>query len=433
MPSSTLPLTNWKRLRAACLLALTAGIASGCSGALDRLLSADSPSRVPAETLDEPRNASLAVSSAVTDFECALANYVVATGALGNEIADDNLSAQLWGYDRRDVPAGGGISGVYSTSTCTSGNVGLYTPLSTARYQADHVLENLEGWTDADVPNRASLIARAAAYAGYAYVLAGEGLCSAAFDVGPELAPPQILALAEQRFTRAIAAAQASGNTEMLNMARVGRARTLLNLGKAAEALADAQLVPAGFAVNATYSDNSVRRYNRVYAAINRDATFTIQEDFRDVRTAGSPDPRVPVSFAGRNGSDQVTPLWVQNKYTSLSAPIPIARSAEAQLIVAEVTGGQTAVNIINALRARAGLPAFSSSDETEIRKQVIAERQRELFLESQHLADLRRYSLPFLPATGTPYPPKAGGFYGSLTCLPLPDVERLNNPNITK
>ena len=51
--------------------------------------------------------------------------------------------------------------------------------------------------------------------------------------------------------------------------------------------------------------------------------------------------------------------------------------------------------------------------------------------MESQHLGDKLRYNLPFTPAAGTPYPPKAGGQYGSTTCFPLPNVERLNNPNI--
>ena len=60
----------------------------------------------------------------------------------------------------------------------------------------------------------------------------------------------------------------------------------------------------------------------------------------------------------------------------------------------------------------------------------IVSERERELFMESQHLGDKLRYNLPFTPAAGTPYPPKAGGQYGSTTCFPLPDKERFNNPN---
>jgi hypothetical protein len=101
----------------------------------------------------------------------------------------------------------------------------------------------------------------------------------------------------------------------------------------------------------------------------------------------------------------------------------------EAQLIIAEAEGGVTAVMIINMFHDRAGLPPFVSIDEGEIRQHVIEERRRELFLESHHLGDIIRYNLELEPATGTPF--SKGGTYGTTTCLPLPEVETLNNPNI--
>ena len=59
--------------------------------------------------------------------------------------------------------------------------------------------------------------------------------------------------------------------------------------------------------------------------------------------------------------------------------------------------------------------------------------RRRELFLEGQHLYDVRRLGLPLFPAEGTPYSTvySKGGNYGTDICMPLPDVERFNNPNI--
>jgi hypothetical protein len=59
----------------------------------------------------------------------------------------------------------------------------------------------------------------------------------------------------------------------------------------------------------------------------------------------------------------------------------------------------------------------------------IIQERRRELFLEGHRLYDFRRFNLPLTPAPGTLYP--KGGEYGTTTCLPLPDIERVNNPNI--
>jgi hypothetical protein len=123
--------------------------------------------------------------------------------------------------------------------------------------------------------------------------------------------------------------------------------------------------------------------------------------------------------------------LFVQNKYKSLADPIPMATWREAVLIRAEVAGGATAVQLINQLRTAANLPAFASTVETEIQAQVREERRRELFLEGQRLYDTIRFNLPLVPAAGAVFP-NGGGTYGNNKCLPLPDVERLNNPSIT-
>ena len=61
-------------------------------------------------------------------------------------------------------------------------------------------------------------------------------------------------------------------------------------------------------------------------------------------------------------------------------------------------------------------------------RRDVIEQRRREFFLDGHHLGDYIRFSLPFNPPPGTAY--HAGGVYGSNRCLPLPDVEKANNPN---
>jgi hypothetical protein len=55
----------------------------------------------------------------------------------------------------------------------------------------------------------------------------------------------------------------------------------------------------------------------------------------------------------------------------------------------------------------------------------------RPLFVEGFRFHDIHRHRLPLLPAPGTEFPIK-GGTYGNTTCLPLPDVERFNNPSIS-
>lgn len=394
--------------------------------ACDMLLDVESPAAVDAEFLEDPANASLAVTSAIADFECAFGEYIVAGGLIGNELWDAQLAARMWSYDRRDFTETGGV---YATFTCGS-DPGVYQTLSTARFAADNavrILENASG-----VANQAALLATANAYAGYARLLLGEGMCTAAIDAGPELTSQQMFALAEEKFTAALS----GGPSDITNMARVGLARARLNQGNTAGALADAQQVPAGFVKYATFSSASSRANNHVFRLNNFQERVSVEDEFHDLGWKGVPDPRVAVQDEGvLAASDDITPLWTQQKYADRDAPIPIARYEEAQLIIAEVSGGQTAVDIVNALHTAAGLPAFDPATDGPVADHILQERQRELFLESHHLYDKIRFGDPFLPVAGTPYQETGakGGFYGATTCLPLPLVEIDNNPNITR
>lgn len=415
---------RWRRtLAATALVAFPLAFA-----ACEDLLEVDSPAAVSADFLEDPANANLLVTSAVAAFECAFAEYIVAGGLIGNELWDGQLAARQWPYDRRSFDGSTGDG--YATWDCAFLDPGVYQTLSTARFMADLVVRVLDGASDAQVPNRAQLIAQARAYGGYSRLLLGEGMCSAAIDAGPELTSQQLFALAEQEFTAALT----GGTTETTNMALVGRARARINQGNTAGALADAQQVPAGFRKNATYSSASYRSSNRVWTYVNRDERASVEDDFHNLQWKGTPDPRVSVTNQNRlTASDDLTPYWTQNKYTAQDSPIPIARYAEAQLIIAEVQGGATAEGIINTLHSAAGIPSYSSATDGPILAHLIQERQVELFLESHHLYDKIRFGTPFLPAAGTPYQETGskGGFYGTTTCLPLPAVERDNNPNI--
>jgi hypothetical protein len=403
--------------------------------ACDDLTSLDqeAPSRIPADSLESPENAALLVQSAIGDFECALASYIVAGGLVGDELLNSNITNRLWDYDRRTILP---TNTVYSTETC-GGDPSVYTVLSTARYDADNALRLLDGWTDEEVPDRTQLIATAAAYAGYSLVLLGEGMCSAAIDVGPELTPAQLLGEAEARFTRAIEAATAVGDDAILNLALAGRARARLDLRNLPAAAADAAQIPAGFRVDATYSAARAQRENRIFTFTTRDVLGTVDVPFRGLEFGGVPDPRVAVIDAGIVGADETTPMFLPAKYSAFESPIRQASWEEAQLILAEaaVAGGDVAgaVSIINTLHTNAGLPPYAGGTPDEVMNQVIEERRRELFLEGQRLGDIIRYGLPLFPAAGTPFSTGAGtsGVYGTQVCFPLPAVERNNNPNI--
>jgi hypothetical protein len=400
-------------------------------------LEQDNPGQLSAATIYTPVNAQLLVNGAIADFECAYARYVVASGLFTDELANAIGATANYDYDRRTIQT----NGPYGTAACgVNQQPPVYTTLSVARASADTIAAKLRGWTDAEMPtgvNRRLLIAQASVYAGYSLVLLGEGMCSAAINVGPELTPAQIYAEAKIRFDSAVVAATDVNNQTLLNFALLGRARTLLNMNNAAAAAVDAARIPAGFVVSTSPDAAAVRRQNWVFESINNRNWATVDPSFRNVTINGAPDPRVATTNTGRTGTAQGSIIVTADKYPAITTAMPIARYAEAQLIIAEarlatgdLTGAAAAINAVRA--ARPTLPTYSATGQTaaDVRAQIIEERRRELFLEGHRLGDIRRFGLTLIPATGTPFP-GGGGTYGNQSCFPLPDVERINNPTI--
>jgi hypothetical protein len=416
-------------------LAMTAAVLSVAASVTacntDQLLNVKAPDRVPAETLDNPAQAALIVNGAVADFECAYASYDLAQAIMSDEFSDAQLGAASWSYDRRDFSSSPG--GIYGGNGCTSSqNPGIYTPLSTARWQADNALTKLNTWSVEEVgSNRTSLIAQSALYAGFSYSSLGMIMCTAAFDLGAPVDQQAMFALAEDRFTQAInAATQAGGMDSVLNAALVGRARVRLFQGNTAGAIDDAEMVPAGFAYYATYASDQSRRYNRVYSGTTQFGDYTVAPVSRNIETEGVVDPRSAVRDDPTNAADPDEDIWGVKKYTGDDTPIRIASYDEARLILAEATGGPGAVPFINDLRGDYGVPAYSgATDAASIQALIEHERRVTLFAEGFRQYDIQRFDIPQVPVAGTPFP--KGGFYGTTTCLPLPDIERFNNPNV--
>jgi hypothetical protein len=115
----------------------------------------------------------------------------------------------------------------------------------------------------------------------------------------------------------------------------------------------------------------------------------------------------------------------LQNKYPTADSPIPMASWNEAQLIIAEARPAER-IDAINRLRASQGIPDVTAEESADPMALVIEERRRQLFSEGHRLNDMLRHNIPF--PTGVNH---KGQAWGTMTCMPLPDQEKLNNPNI--
>jgi hypothetical protein len=407
---------------------------------LGKTLSVQPANLIPAVTLEAPENAALLVAGVGGDFDCAFNSFVVVGALIGEEFEDALQTADRWPYDQRTINAS---SARYSGSSCTA--LGLYTPLQAARVSAANVRRLLESWTDAQVPGRQLLIARVSAYEAWNQLLIAEAFCETVFSTikgedivwGTRITRAQALDSAIARFSSAITTAQGVGGVvadSLRYFSLVGRARAYHDKGTMASARTDAALVPAAFVWNVTASNSNTRRQNRVFQESNTGAVPSSSVGARYRQATYTSDPRIRIVNRGTFSNGTNVPLWAQNKYPLVSSPIPVATGVEMQLLIAEAdmtTNRANTLAIIAAQRTAGAQPAYTGTTQAEDLAEIIDQRRRALFLTGTHLGDLIRYNLTISPAagSGTPWGQTFGPDKGSQLCMPLPQVELLNNP----
>jgi hypothetical protein len=425
----------------------TTFLSVGALGACDGILSVELPGNLTEADLLQPQSATTLVNSAIADFECSYSMFTVLTAAMEDTWWRATGYWGGWAEYRSDRPG---------TAECATDdtNTGWATGFQKARFMAETAHARLDEW-GGEVANSNRLKATAATYAGLAYQVFGETYCELTVDVGPLMQPADVLGHAEQWFTTALGH-MGSGDYEIVStsslrqLALLGRARVRLALGDLAGAAADAEQIQPNFVAYVT-RDNSVRpRWNHVYRQLNVNGYSAVAgvvewrggpvefTGYRDLTIApdgtptigdGVPDPRVPVQYMNEFLQDGVTDNFAQLKYTSTADDIPLARWAEAQLILAEVEGGAQAIARVNALRGVHDLPHYTGpSDAASIRKLIIEERRREFFFEGRFLAEKLRQDLWFPRNVGANHKAVT---YGNATCFMMPVSEYQNNPNI--
>lgn len=355
---------------------------------------------------------------------------------LGGLFIDELINAETFSdrinLDQRRVTAANGSM------------VALFLDLSRARAAAASAARNYEQ-LDPGTEGHAEMIAIDA----FAHILFGEHYCSgvpfSTITASEELiyGEPQTR---EEMFTTAVAKfdsvlvmATALQSAQLEGLARVGKGRALVNLGRWTDAANAVSAVPTDFAYVIEASSNSDRQKNGIWHYFNNSASFSVAEREGGVGLpfVSDADPRVGPVDTGVPGFDGETPLIISAKYDEETTPTLLAGGIEARLIEAEASlrAGQPAAMLatLNALRASAGLTA-EGDPGTQVGREDLLFRERAywLYLTAHRLGDVRRLVRQYARPVSAVYPSgpyHKGGEYGTDVVLPVSADER-NNPN---
>lgn len=326
-------------------------------------------------------------------------------------------------------------------------NAGAYQNLHRARVAAENVVAAYQRFAGSGAA--AAGEAEARSINGFAYVLFGENYCSGVpfstaqengeLVFGDPLTTTAMFERAVEIFDGALAAAGQTATQQSL--ARVGRGRALLNLGRFDEAAQVVMAVPTEFMYLIEHSNNSLREQNGFYqlSAVDRQYSVAEREAGTGLPFRSAQDPRVPwTRIEGEVGQDGNTPFYLQLKYPAPGSPVPLATGVEARLIEAEAAlragdAGRFAA-IHGALRSGAGLPplALAGLSGAQLVDVHFQERAFWLWLTAHRLGDMRRLVRQYGRAVETVFPSGPyfkGGVYGPDVNFIIPVAEQ-NNPN---
>ena len=336
-----------------------------------------------------------------------------------------------------------------------------YVWLHRARRSLKVAASAIETVIGADDPRVAEL----RALEGYTYVALGEAFCGAipfseveggTFIDGEPLGTAQVFDEAVSRFDAALAADASS------NLAKIGKARALVNNGDYAGAAAAVAGIPTTFVYLIEHSVNSNRQQNPIYNLNISNSRYTIAdvEGGTGLPFLSADDPRIPWADIGV-GFDTETPLYAVLRYPDFGTDVPLATGVEARLIEAEaaLAAGNTATFLQKLNNLRDSLDIIMpvlfedwdiSEAETETTNTSLApltlplttaeqedllfdERGFWLFMTGHRLGDFRRLIRDYGRTQAEVFPTgawhKLGLSYGDDVAFPVPFNEE-NNPN---
>lgn len=428
------------------------------------ILDVENPDTIVPEDLDTPSGLSALRAGAIGDYAFAVVGdngategLILVGGSMSDELGNSETFPTRHEYDRRTIDTRNG--------TLTT----VFRNIQRARRAAEFAAERYGTIAPDSATRRAEMLA----FAGAIYNIVGEHYCSGVpfselnrdgtITYGNPETTTQIFERAVARFDAALALTTASAT--VLDFARVGRARALLNLGRFSEAGTAATSVATTFAFNTTHTTATNRQQNGVFRFSVSFERFSMAnlDGLNGLNFRAANDPRIPWRRSPANdvGFDGATPQFDQGKYASETSPVPVVNGVEARLIEAEAAlqnnDPVTWLNTLNALRANAalvpapptGFPTFPAltplaDPGTPTARQDLHFRERAfwLYLTGRRLGDLRRLVRQYGRDPQAVYPgggnqpyvidgnPK-GGVFGNDWVLPV-SFEETNNPNFT-
>jgi hypothetical protein len=391
-------------------------------GACADFLTVKNPNIINASAIDPVNDAPTLAASAQQNYAVALGWFAMYQGWFVGEALVAETFPTRNEYGRREV-----------LNTNGSHNTDVWRPISVALSSASAVL-------DLALPEPTSNInfARAATFKGYSFLTMAESFCVGVSRGGPALSTAQMLDSAVAAFTQAISVGTANntaGGIQLANIAKVGLARTQLQAGRNAQAIAAAQSVPAGFTYSMTYLDDPAQRDrlgNRLWQYTLDRGSITVAPAFRVA------DPRVPFKTPAQHNlapqDPSSGPFFIQDKFPAFSTPIRLASKLEADYIEAEATSTAAQLALIAARRTANGqAPYTGSTAPAAVLTELMEQKGLDFYLEAKRMGDFRRNPAAVLnvPVPGTTYFKPGFAQVGNQTCWPLPLAETDNNPNI--
>jgi len=252
----------------------------------------------------------------------------------------------------------------------------------------------------------------------------------------------------DQVFEKALAAFDTAAtwavdSARVLNFARVGRGRALLDLGRFTDAAAAVTSVPTDYVMQLDDSSTILSNWNP-------QESIADGEGGHGLNYVSAHDPRVQTVAAGTSAGGNTSYKFAQPRVQWFASGVE-ARLIEAEVALHANPNGNEWLAILNTLRTAgpdgsggwlagtggvAGLAPLSDPGTPDARVDLVyRERAFWLFAMGSRIGDLRRLVRVYGRSVDSVFPSGSywrGGAYGTGTSLPFSKVEMQRSPGIT-